>query len=445
MLTDLESITERVREPDSRTYVREAIAAYQAGAFRSAVIATWIAVVFDSTLKLRELAAQESGWARDEINKIDKAIESQNTPVLQTFEKDLIEFLHTNQLVSARGATDLRRLYEDRNACAHPAFHDAAMLYQPSPESVRAHLVGSVEHLLSQSPRQGRALVEWFFHQLSSPSLPTDPEHLERFIHLRFIDRAREGALTMLSSCIFKWLVLQTEPSLEKQERLLVQVAQIIYAARPGRFREGVEREMGKHPPLSEEQIPRLMYVVSAVPASFDWLNEADQLKFRAIVQKWEGVPKPLPPMEFAPAALKSAAEDAFERYRTDDWRSGRALEIAACFRDDKFVDPCIELFGESGGWREAESRASRLLQVLRRRDSLTTGRLDRILELAGGNSQIWDASKMPELFERLWHLSDPDDAHQLSSWRKFLADVQVDRFDRLLDLVGSDDADSEE
>ena len=43
----LEDLLNEVRDRESRRYLEEAIRAYHAGAFRSAIIAAWIAVAFD--------------------------------------------------------------------------------------------------------------------------------------------------------------------------------------------------------------------------------------------------------------------------------------------------------------------------------------------------------------------------------------------------------------
>jgi hypothetical protein len=52
---DLDELIVRCRDKLSRKFIQEAVSCYRAGAFRSCIVATWNAVVFDFLHKLREL------------------------------------------------------------------------------------------------------------------------------------------------------------------------------------------------------------------------------------------------------------------------------------------------------------------------------------------------------------------------------------------------------
>jgi hypothetical protein len=57
VLGDIDEFVTRCRTEEARTYVAEAVACYKAGAYRSCIVATWIAVVYDLIAKVRELAS----------------------------------------------------------------------------------------------------------------------------------------------------------------------------------------------------------------------------------------------------------------------------------------------------------------------------------------------------------------------------------------------------
>ena len=57
-VTDIDILVLDVRDSESRRLISEAISAYRGGAFRSAIVATWIAVIYDIIAKARELTAQ---------------------------------------------------------------------------------------------------------------------------------------------------------------------------------------------------------------------------------------------------------------------------------------------------------------------------------------------------------------------------------------------------
>jgi hypothetical protein len=57
MLSDLDELILSCEDPRSRQYIEEAVRCYKAGAYRSSVVACWIAVAFDLVDKIKELAA----------------------------------------------------------------------------------------------------------------------------------------------------------------------------------------------------------------------------------------------------------------------------------------------------------------------------------------------------------------------------------------------------
>jgi hypothetical protein len=55
-LGDLDDLVASCRTADARAYVSEAVACYRAGAYRSCIVAVWIATVYDLLDKLMDLA-----------------------------------------------------------------------------------------------------------------------------------------------------------------------------------------------------------------------------------------------------------------------------------------------------------------------------------------------------------------------------------------------------
>ena len=63
----LEDLLNDVRDRESRRYLEEAIRAYNVGAFRAAIVATWVTVAFDLIAKIRQLAVGGDAAANDFI------------------------------------------------------------------------------------------------------------------------------------------------------------------------------------------------------------------------------------------------------------------------------------------------------------------------------------------------------------------------------------------
>lgn len=186
----LDDLAESIRSENSRVQFDEAIRAYRAGAYRSATIALWIAVIQDFVEKLRTLADEGDSNAKSAISELDIARSAQNVAKLQSIENSLLTKARDEfELVTHREAEELERLYEDRNKCAHPTFQpDTDEPFQITEEQVRAHARSSVDSVLSQSPRVGRALVDRFKSDVKSKSWPE--EDVTEFVRLRYFDRA---------------------------------------------------------------------------------------------------------------------------------------------------------------------------------------------------------------------------------------------------------------
>jgi hypothetical protein len=71
-LIDLDELVLRCRDEQARQYIEEAVACYKAGAYRSCIVSTWVAVVYDYIHKLRELEMTGDKNARRKIEEYEK-------------------------------------------------------------------------------------------------------------------------------------------------------------------------------------------------------------------------------------------------------------------------------------------------------------------------------------------------------------------------------------
>jgi hypothetical protein len=165
-LADIETLALRCMAERAREYIREAILCYRAGAFRLAIVNTWIAVVFDLIDKIRELAISGDSTAEAIKTRYETYLGQINagnddgTRSALKFEriilamcKDQLQFFARQQL------RDLERLREDGHLSAHPSFQKPGKPHRPSAEHARLHLRVAIEHVLSQPPARGRAAI----------------------------------------------------------------------------------------------------------------------------------------------------------------------------------------------------------------------------------------------------------------------------------------------
>ena len=179
----------------SRAYIDEAIGAYQSGAYRSSILALWIAVVTDIIDKIRAMADQGEGAAVGHRDRLAAAIRNGDVLALQRFEGGLLEAAETLQLFGRRERDELARLKEDRNYCAHPAFVTEERLFDPSPELVRLHLRAAVDNLLSHGPVVGRRAISRFGDDVRGHSFPGDDTKLKTYVWESYVRRGNASFL----------------------------------------------------------------------------------------------------------------------------------------------------------------------------------------------------------------------------------------------------------
>ncbi|MGN9915977.1 hypothetical protein [Micromonospora palomenae] len=190
----------------SRRYIDEAIAAYGAGAYRSAIIAIWIAITADVIYKVRLLADQGDAAAQVAQSDLDKAIASGDKISLQKFENGLLgQARDTFQFIGNREHAELSRIYEDRSLCAHPAYSRGNdELFSPTPELVRAHLSTAIDALLSHGPVTGRKAIERFEREVRESSFPQDDAKLREYLSESYMRRGTPALRVNLIKVICK-------------------------------------------------------------------------------------------------------------------------------------------------------------------------------------------------------------------------------------------------
>ncbi|NOJ99880.1 hypothetical protein HMI51_44315, partial [Corallococcus coralloides] len=117
------------------------MSSYRAGAFRAAIVSTWIAVCFDIMQKFHELAIAGDAAAGKEAEALERIRANGDVTAAMRFEKDLLNKAKSPfELVNNLEYIDLTRLYDDRNRCAHPSFVADGEAYSPPGELARLHI-----------------------------------------------------------------------------------------------------------------------------------------------------------------------------------------------------------------------------------------------------------------------------------------------------------------
>jgi hypothetical protein len=399
----VEDLIAQVRDPRSREHFAEAVRAYGAGAYRAAIISTWVTVALDLMSKIRQLAEDGEAAARTYIELLDNAIAKNEVQQLQKFERSLLdESKDTFELIDARDHIALRRLYDDRHVCAHPAFVTAEEAFEASPELVRAHLATAVDSVLRHGVTAGQKALDRFKAETEQVAWPGTHDALVAYLRERYLDRGKAGLRRNLAILAIKG-VLNPGELTEPTRRRLAGVAHAIDEIDPLLLSEALvkvvrQREEGSTG-LTEWQLAQLVgslgdlspvwaaFPPSSVPRVVTFIETApSELLEQAGVLT-------------APVVQPAVATAIDNRLTTmDDTDLARVLIARPAAHH---VRHALRMLSEAGTWRTAESRMQRI--VLPTAPFIEEQHLEQVLDILRANSEVSLANGMPHLLGQLF------------------------------------------
>ena len=152
----MEELLARIPGADIRDYMREAMSCYMAGAYRGALVLSYIALFDDLLAKLGELG---------NVNPPAKLIFVEATKKKadqDVYESYLIDQLTSKSLISGLDSSFLTTLRTLRNKSAHPSGHN------PSPEEARFVFFETIDRFLSKPILSTTQLVDELIARLKN-------------------------------------------------------------------------------------------------------------------------------------------------------------------------------------------------------------------------------------------------------------------------------------
>jgi hypothetical protein len=400
-LTDLDELALTVRETKAKSYKTEAIDAYRGGAYRAAIVSTWIAVTFDIISKIHELASQGDGAAKKIIEDLDKAIAAKDIRKLQTLEDDFLNKAHVDfEFLSSQEFTDLSRLKDDRNLCAHPAFVAEDVLFEPEPERVRLHIVHAVKYLLQHQPVQGKSAIIRLIADIKSVSFPNEIETASVFLNAKYLDRAKKVLVQNLIIVFLKALLRGDDPDLPPAYSS--QIALTLQAI-ARKYPDIYEMRMSERLPaiaenLTDSLLPNLFQLLGADPRCWTWIGEPVRIRIKTFVAA--GVSQPATRNIIFKAVnveeLKPVIVNAFNSLKVES-----QVGVIASTPRPEFAERAIQIYSGASSFRGAESLGASVIAPMIQHFSGDD--VVKVLETVKQNNQIWDAAGTPSLLEELF------------------------------------------
>jgi hypothetical protein len=373
-LSDIDELVLSCRSDAARSYLSEAAACYKAGAYRSTIIATWIAVLFDFIHKLRELEMTGDKAAKQKLSAFDAARQNGDIKASLEFERSLVDTARDDfQLISAVEAVDLQRLFDDRNRCAHSSMISTDEPYQPSAELARAHMKNAVVALLQHPPVQGQAALERIWADIKSEYFPDDIQKAVEFLKDGPFGRARAPVVRSVIVGLTKDLMTQRRPQGERARQLAALSAAFLLYPEIGHatLSEKLQTIVQGVP---DEMFDLVVRYLSHIKPAWNLLGVSSQMRAESYVQGG-----PAESMnKFVPHALNVPALREIALKRLVDIDAEMLAGFIKARPDPVFVEPAISRFRASGAFRVSEARLEQLIIPLAK--YLTSADVGRVI-----------------------------------------------------------------
>jgi hypothetical protein len=393
-LSDLDELVLKCRDEKAKSYIKESVSCYKSGAFRSAIVSTWIAVSFDIIDKLRDLSLAGDKEAEKQLEEFEKARKAGDISRSLQFERDILKTARDQlKLISHIEYIDLERLQQDRNRCAHPSMTSDGEIFSPSAELARVHIRSAVEHLLQYPPAQGKYAINSLLDEVSSEYFPTTQEKAVIALRNSPLYKARVSLVRNFTIVLLKKILKETG---DYKEKLRISAAlNSISQMHKDIFDSTLKDKLSNLiKTLDDNDLDRTFHIFQRLDDSWEYLDSDVKQKLEAYV---EALPKEkLDKLDFllVHSGLSSSAR---KRVKT----ASRADLGYPLFSDlpEPVGDRIVELFVGSSSYDQANSFSS---TVSRYASDFSKEQIEKIIRGCGENGQIKDSFQVATIINSM-------------------------------------------
>jgi hypothetical protein len=402
MLSDLDELILSCEDPRSRQYIEEAVKCYKAGAYRSSVVACWIAVAFDLVDKIRELSATGDKEAQIEITRFEAIQKTHNLPGALAFEKELpLMAKEKFEFISHVEYLDIVRLVEDRNRCAHPSHVSDNQVFSASAELARLHIFNSVNSVLSKPASQGKVALTRVLSDVDSKFFPSNLADVVTLFEAGPLKRSRESLYNNFLKVLIKTAFGGEESAKFNKCALALSAIKIIHPNLWEKFFSDCVKQTVEHI-RSEDQLCGAVITVLRLSKIGLWnsLPKAEQLRILTFIKN---APQKLfvdldwvylvdaPPAELVIATENRIKLATFDELDKVDW----------FIIPSAVVDRLISIYSTSASFAEANTYGRTLRQVMQEAGP-TYKQANEIVRIASHNDQIKHSNELASVLRKL-------------------------------------------
>lgn len=446
---DLDELIVLCRDKSAKKFIQEAVACYRVGAYRSCIVSTWNAIVFDFIHKLRQLDQVGNGEASQLLQSFENMSRDSEVRLLWEFESRIPDLALSNfELISPIEKADITRLFEDRSRCAHPSMASLEEPFEATAELARYHMRSAVTHLLQRPPVQGRSALNRIWQDIKSAYFPTDPTLAIQYLQKGPLARARTSLIKSIVVGLTVSLVTEDRPD-DERERQFSALNAIAFMYR---------REVGEVlteklssiilNKVTDEDWGKVVTYIHRVTA-VEYLNEPCKLKAITFIQKMKFVRNIKWQQEdiLVDASHIDFLVDTVKEKLREVPVDG-ILDLKERFSDEmtpflqnilqESIETFVENFVQSGSYHSANSYAHKVYRIS---SLMTSTQKEAVLNAFFENGQIYSSVNGTGVVR---HLFEEDTKHGGSlkpywlSFHKTLNEKSSDHLEDIKHLIDS-------
>lgn len=393
-LADLDELVLKCRDEKALQYIKEAVSCYKSGAFRSAIVSTWIAVTFDLIDKFKELSLLGDREAENQVEEIEKARRINDITRFLQLEREIINVARDKlELISHTESIDLERLQVDRNRCAHPSMNLEGDIFNPSAELARLHIHSAVNHLLQYPPSQGKYALDKIMLEIESNFFPSSKKDVLSAIRSSPLSKPRYSLLRNFIVVLIKNTLKEGYETRVKTKIYLVLEA--IKELHQENYDDILGKDLSKIiSKVPDDNLNCAMNLLMSLDDSWEYLEEFVEVKLNAFIQE-------LPTryidyledfIDYEPVAV--AAKKRLNRATMTELVSTVPFAM-----HHKIIDRMIEIYGQSSNFESANNWVNHVTNYI---IDFSPKHVENIIEVASKNEQITDSYEYPRLIRAI-------------------------------------------
>ena len=401
MLRDFEEMILECVDGDSKAHIREAVRCYQTGAYRAAIITSYVSVCFDLIAKLRHLASCGDKTADILTKKLDDLQQQQQDrdPIvfrgLLNFEHDLLEtFQKKFGYFDHHEIKDLCRLRDDRHRCAHPTYRQGGQPYSPTAELARLHISSALNHVLTQPSRQGKAALADLRKAVLSKYFPKKVGDAIVTLRSTALGNARKPLIHAFVDDLVSGYLDENHPYYKKNA-----VACALDAAVKIHPITVLPKLTGTVEKLAKSDDSDVMFFAGLISLSSQQVSEAVDEATRVLLSNWFKIDRKIRKWEVVKCALQIS------------WLRGSALDVLGTLSAEQLkngidlppemISRAAELYASAKNWGDVNALTEPVAPLFANRYSIDDIRL--VLESAHSSAVQEDSSGLKSFISQLY------------------------------------------